>query len=63
MMNTWNDFEAEAQLAEKTTRAQEPQLVLLLQDSIGLFADAFAIMRIPEESDHRFRLNPITCSD
>lgn len=50
-MNTWNDFEAEALLAEKTTRAQEPQLVLLLQDSIGLFADAFTGASSPDTSD------------
>jgi hypothetical protein len=50
-MNTWNDFETEAQLVEKTTRAQEPQVVLLLQDSIGLFADGFTVASSPDPSD------------
>jgi len=42
-MNTWNDFEKEARSVEKTTNEQEPQIVLLLQDSIGLFADGFSV--------------------
>ena len=50
-MNTWSDFEDEARLVEKTTRAQEPQVVLLLQDSIGLFADWFTVASSPDPSD------------
>jgi len=42
-MNTWNDFEKEARLVEKTTCEKEPELMFLLQDSVGLFADAFSI--------------------
>ena len=49
-MNTWNDFEKEARLVEKTTNEQERRIVLLLQDSIGLFADAFSIGNSPETS-------------
>ena len=50
-MNTWNDLEKEARLVEKTTNDQEPQIVLLLQDSIGLFADGFSIANSPDPSE------------
>ena len=50
-MNTWNDFEKEARLVEKTTSEQEPEIMLLLQDSIGQFADAFSIGNSPDASE------------
>jgi hypothetical protein len=50
-MNTWNDFEKETRLVEKTTNDQAPQIVLLLQDSIGLFADGFSIANRPDPSE------------
>jgi hypothetical protein len=50
-MNTWNDFEKEARLVEKATNEQEPGIVRLLQDSIGLFANAFSIGNSPDTSD------------
>jgi len=42
-MNTWEDFEREAREVDKFTKEQAPDLVQLLQDAIGLFADAFSI--------------------
>lgn len=42
-MNTWEDFDSEANKVDKFTKDQAPDLVQLLQDAIGLFADAFSI--------------------
>ena len=50
-MNTWDDFEKEARLVEKTTSEQESAIVLLLNDSIGLFADAFSVAKKSDSSD------------
>ena len=50
-MNTWDDFEKEARLVEKTTIEQESAIVLLLKDSIGLFADAFSVAKKSDSSD------------
>jgi len=50
-MNTWNDFEKEARVVDKTTSEQEPGVVLLLQDSIGPIADAFSVGNNLDTSD------------
>lgn len=50
-MNTWNTFEKEAMTVVKTTNEQEPEIVLLLKDSIGLFAGAFSIENNSNASD------------
>lgn len=42
-MNTWEDFDSEAKTIESFTKAQVPDCVQLLQDAVGLFADAFSI--------------------
>jgi len=42
-MSTWDDFENEARIVEKTTCDQEPDTVMLLKNSIGLFADGFSV--------------------
>ena len=41
-MNTWDDFENEARIVEKTTIDQDRETVILLKTSIGLFADGFS---------------------
>ena len=43
-MNTWEDFEREARTVENATLEQAPECVQLIQDAVGLFADAFAIL-------------------
>ncbi len=50
-MNTWEDFENEARLVEKTTNEQAPKVVHLLQDAVGLFADAFSVGDNSDTSD------------
>lgn len=50
-MNTWEDFEKEARLVEKATNEQAPEVVHLLQDAVGLFADAFSIGNNSDTSD------------
>ena len=50
-MNTWEDFEKEARLVKKTTNEQAPKVVHLLQDAVGLFADAFSVSDNPDTSD------------
>lgn len=50
-MNTWEDFEKEARLVEKTTIEQEPEVVHLIQDAIGIFADAFSVGNNSDTSD------------
>jgi hypothetical protein len=42
-VNTWDDFENEAKIVEKTTCDQDPDTVMLLKNSIGLFADGFSV--------------------
>ena len=42
-MNTWKEFDREAIKVDKFTKDQEPVLVRLLQDAVGLFAEAFSI--------------------
>ena len=42
-MNTWEYFDCEAIEVDKVTKDKAPDLVQLLQDAIGLFADAFSI--------------------
>ncbi|MBM4145648.1 MAG: hypothetical protein FJ240_05155 [Nitrospira sp.] len=41
-MSTWEDFEHEASEVERFTKEQAPDCVQLLQDAVGLFADAFS---------------------
>jgi hypothetical protein len=50
-MNTWEDFEKDARLVEKATNEQAHDVVQLLQDAVGLFADAFSIANSPDTSD------------
>lgn len=51
IMNTWDIFDEEAITVEKRTKEQSPDLVQLLQDAIGLFADAFSIADNSETTD------------
>ena len=50
-MNTWDDFEGEARLVQKTTSEQEPGIVGLLKNSIGLFAEGFSAAKGSDTSD------------
>lgn len=50
-MNTWEDFDCEARTVERFTKAQFPDSVQLLQDAVGLFADAFSIADDSDTSD------------
>ena len=50
-MNTWDDFENEARLVEKHTCEQEPEIVGLMKDSIGIFADGFSAAKGSDTSD------------
>ncbi len=50
-MNTWDDFENEASFVEKTTCEQEPEIVSLMKDSIGVFADGFSAAKGSDSSD------------
>ena len=51
IMNTWDDFEKEARLVEKTTFEQESEIVSLVKDSIGIFADGFSAAKGADSSD------------
>lgn len=51
IMNTWDIFDEEAITVDKRTKEQAPDLVLLLQDAIGLFADAFSISDNSDKTD------------
>ena len=42
-MNSWEVFDLEARIVEKDTKEQAPECVQLVQDAVGLFADAFGI--------------------
>ncbi len=50
-MDTWEDFEREARLVENTTKEQALEIVKLLQDSVGAFADAFSVSDNPDTKD------------
>ena len=50
-MNTWEDLERDAQIVEKATNEQAHEVVQLLQDAVGLFADAFSVANSPDTSD------------
>jgi len=50
-MNTWEEFDREAKTVEKATKEQAPECVKLLQDAVGLFADAFVIAEKPGTTD------------
>ncbi len=43
-MNTWEDFDREAKIVDEYTKKQSPECVQLLQNAIGLFSEAFAIL-------------------
>ena len=50
-MNTWEDLERDARLVEKATNEQAHEIVQLLQDAVGLFADAFSVANSPDASE------------
>ena len=50
-MKSWDDFENEAKIVEKTTCEQEPEIVSLMKDSIGIFADGFSAAKGSDSSD------------
>ena len=50
-MNTWEDLDREAREVDKFTKDQASDLVQLLQDAIGLFADAFSIADSSDTTD------------
>lgn len=50
-MNTWEDLDREAREVDKFTKDQSPDLVQLLQDAIGLFADAFSVADNSDTTD------------
>jgi hypothetical protein len=50
-MNTWDDFAKEARLVEKTTCEQESEIVSLMKNSIGIFADGFSAAKASDSSD------------
>jgi len=51
IMNTWEDFEQEARSVEKATKDQAPEIVRLLQEAVGVFADAFSIGENSDTTD------------
>lgn len=50
-MSKWEDFDREARMVEMTTRKQAPECVQLLERAIGILADAFEILKIPNISN------------
>jgi hypothetical protein len=42
-MSTWEDFDREAREVEKASKERAPECVQLLQDAVGLLADAFSV--------------------
>lgn len=50
-MNTWDDFENDARIVEIITNEQEPEIVDLLKNSIGLFADGFSVAKGSDPSE------------
>jgi len=50
-MNTWDDFENEAKIVEKSTSDQDPGTVMLLKNSIGVFADGFSAAEVSDTAD------------
>lgn len=50
-MNTWEDFDREAKSVELATKERAPECVQLLQDAVGHFADAFAIVKISDTTN------------
>lgn len=42
-ITTWEDFDHEAREIKRITKRQAPETVQLLQDAVGLFANAFSI--------------------
>ena len=50
-MNTWEDFEQEARVVEEVTNNQAPEIVRLLQEAAGIFADAFSVGKNPDTTD------------
>lgn len=50
-MNTWEDFEHEARAVEEYTKDKAPEIVRLLQEAIGIFADAFSVGKNTDTTD------------
>ena len=50
-MNTWEEFEQEAISVEKVTKEQATEVVKLLQDAVGVFADAFSVCDNSDTTD------------
>ena len=50
-MNTWEEFEQEAISVEKVTKEQTTEVVKLLQDAVGVFADAFSVCDNSDTTD------------
>lgn len=50
-MNTWEEFDREARSVELATKEQAPECVQLVQDAVGHFADAFAILKISDKTN------------
>ena len=50
-MNTWEDFDQEARAVENYTKDQAPEIVCLLQEAVGIFADAFSISENSDTTD------------
>lgn len=47
-MSTWEDFEQEARAVEEYTKDKEPEIMRLLQEAVGIFADAFSVGKNPD---------------
>jgi hypothetical protein len=50
-MNAWEDFEQEARAVEKATKDKAPEIVRLLQEAVGVFADAFSVCENSHTTD------------
>ncbi len=50
-MSTWKDFEQEARIVAEVTNNKSPEIVQLLQETVGIFADAFSVGKNPDTSD------------
>ncbi len=50
-MNTWEDFEQEAKAVEEYTKDKAPEIVRLLQEAVGMFADAFPVSKNPDTTN------------
>lgn len=50
-MNIWEELEKDARIVEKATIEQTNEIVQLLYDAVGLFAQAFSVANAPDTSD------------